>query len=337
MDYALTVGLLGGIGVPAYLFYSVFALDSGAWKRVKRRLLDVAAEQGLSSVSQAAAEGTLEGLQFRLALGRRRGTKSETYVLRGTLDVEGWTSVKVQPESVLSGAQRLMGERESVLSDPELDACFWMEGQPEELRRLFSSPIREAMLLAFPELPAPTLAGGKITSELFLLTPFFVNGRLRSMIAAFRVLAGAFAGKAASLQARPGLAIRRKLRRFSLTSLALFGPACLVAQAMPGDRVMALQAIFLLGLALSTFGITGRQTARTLLQAYYAFLTLLFPVLLLAHLVGILGPPASSRTLGVLLGGGVLTSIFWSARHYLRALDTTGVVTATETPRTGSF
>ena len=338
MKLVLVVGALCSF---AYLVYSVYYLESGAWKRQRRRLVKHGVERGLTPLSAQASTltGTLDGLPFRIGLAKYRGSKTEGYKLRAELSVPHYSGVTVNQESVLSGAQRLTGEREATLGDREVDACFWLEGPEDTLRRLFTSPAREALLRALPEIPDGSLREGKISGELVMLTPFFVERNFLAMMVNFQLLAAALQGHGSVDPLPEGFVVGRKLRKFARTSLWFIVPLGLLAIALPGSIGLAAQAIMAIGLALTLLALTGRQTSRVLLQAYYAFLTIaLAALVLVGGSVSLFNGQAELKNLAAAaVLCLVLMGLCWSARHYMRALDLTGVTSHQENPRKPQF
>jgi hypothetical protein len=337
MELALWLGGLGGL---AYWVYSTYNLESGAWKRRRRALVDHAVAQGLTPLSAESSvlTGSLGGLPFRIGVSKHRGPKSQCYRLSGELAVPNWSGVTVLPEGLLTGAQRLTGNKEVVLKDCEVDACFWLEGQEDTLRRLFTPPLRQAFLRSLSELPNGELRQGTITAELVLLTPFFLNRHFLTMLERFQWLAAAYQGQDCVGPLPDGFVVGRRLRRFALTSLGFLGPLGLLSLALPLTIGMVAQLILAIGLGLTLLALTGRQMARLLLQAYYAFLTIVFALLALGAANAFFQGQMELKNLGAaLLSCLVLMGLCWSARHYMKALDLTGVTAAKENPRTPNF
>lgn len=330
--------LLLALASLSYLGYSISYLESGAWKRQRRRLGEIGAEMGLTPVEAAAATvtGRLEGLPFSVGLYKYQGSRTKGYQLRAELKATQWSGVVVDHEGLFSGAQRWAGQREIWLGDREVDACFWLEGQQDTLRRLFTSPTREGLLRELPEIPGGSLKDGKVTCELVVLTPFFLARRVSQILQRFQRLAAALQGSGPVQLLPEGFVVGRKLRRFAGASLGILAPLFLLSVALPGPAGLAAQAVSGLGLGLSALALAGRQTVRLLLQAYYAFLTVglsLLTVLAASTLVWD-QQARLSEVLAAVLFGLVLTGLCWSARHYMRALDLSGVNAPPEQPPT---
>lgn len=332
--------VLGGLTAFGYLIYSIYYLDSGPWKRQCRWIIERGVESGLTpNPERAFLKGELEGLEFELGLVRYRGSKTEGYKLRGKLRCPGWEGVEVNQEDIISGVHRMRGEREVKLEDREVDACFWLEGDQNTLRRLFTSPLREAMLRALPELPGGVLRGGQISSEQILLTPFFVRKNFLAMLGSFRLLALALQGRGQVQPLPEGYVVRRKLRKFARTSLLFQVPLLLVSLGMPTAAGQVARIVLALGLGLTLLALSGRQSVRVLLQAYYAFLTVALTTMILVgggrSLAG--GSDQVGSILSAMFLGLIVAALCWSARHYLRALDLTGITTRQEQPSQSQF
>ena len=331
LDWTLGLALLA---IFAYLIYSITYLESGAWKRQRARLLGLGSDVGLSPNPSSTLTGTLEGLSFSIGLTKYQGSKSKGYKLRAELAAPQWDGVVVNHEGMLSGAQRWAGQREVWLGDPEVDACFWLEGQEEILRRLFTSPTREGLLRTLPEIPDGVLKDGKISSELVVLTPFFVAGQASAMLDHFGLLAAALQGRGPTEPLPKGFVVGRKLRAFARATLWILAPLFLLAWAVPGPAGLTAQLMLGLGLGLTFLALAGHQTVRLLLQVYYAFLTVALG-LLSALGLGMLAYDDQanlSEVMAIVLFGLVLMGLCWSARHYMRALDLTGINAPPEHP-----
>ncbi|MGE0495590.1 MAG: hypothetical protein AB7S38_40675 [Vulcanimicrobiota bacterium] len=321
--------LLLFLGALVGLLILNFVQAGGAFYAGRLRALEQFASQvGLTMVDDSRAQGRLEGLVFSVGLRHVRQQKGSWYEFKASLDLgpNCPRSLHLRNEGVLTGLQKAGRRDDLVLGDAEMDQAFWVKGESRsEVLEFFAGEGRTALLYAMPRLPGAELKDGKLTAERWFLSSAFGVKQFRAIYELFALLARGLAQPDQSLALPQGAVspVVFKLRRFLVPSSGMLLLGLAISNTFgSGDRDFALGVALIcgLGLVLSVVAGTGKDLARLLLQAYYAFLALVWLGLATAECAGVWGPRNfDDRVIVILMQLGVAV-LCWGARHYLRTL-----------------
>lgn len=321
--------LLLVLGALTGLLVLNFVQAGGAFYAGRLRALEQFASQvGLKMVDDSHAQGRLEGFLFSVGLRHVRQQKGSWYEFKASLELgpDCPRSLHLRNEGVLTGLQKAGQRDDLVLGDAELDQAFWVKGESRSgVLEFLAGEGRRALLYAMPRLPGAELKDGKLTAERWFFTSAFGVKQFRAIYELFVLLARGLAQPDQSLALPKGAAspVVFKLRRFLVPSTVMLLLGLAVSTSFgSGDRDFALGVALIsgLGLVLSAAAGTGKDLARLLLQAYYAFLALTWLGLAAAELAGVWGPRFfDERVIIILMQVGVAV-LCWGARHYLRTL-----------------
>lgn len=332
---AFGLGALFGAASVLYLCYLYGNLQAGPWLTKRGQARRWAEENGFQCEGDGILRKTLHGLPLTIQFLVRRGSKSSSFHIVGCLGLPGCPkSLTLYEEGLFSGVARMFGGKELCLGDPEFDAVFDITADSVEEAQAYLTPARRRGLLeSLPLLPGSRLYQSQIESDKMLSFPFGVPAQLRKMTARFETVAAHLTSTEATPLSGSSGVVERKLRKFALTSLLFWLPLALLSFTQSSFENWTVEAIMVLGAALTLANLTSLQSARVVLQGFYLFLavlaalTLAFGALEFSELL----PTRYLRidedsAAGFFLFGIVLLFLFASSRNYLKALDRTRVL-----------
>ncbi len=318
------------VGTICFFVFAVFIADfpeARPWRAQRGRLMALASEYGLTPNDEGrTATGNLAGMPFSIGISTVKGSKATTISLWAKLELTDCPETfRLSEESVMTGMSKAFGGEELSLGLPEFDAVFLIQGNcAEEIREFLTPEVQAGLLQYLPELPEGEIRNGAVWAGKRFSTPLFMTRHFRPLLDDCRGMAGVLSGETASESDAPSRRVEKKLASFVKKTL----PCWVIATVLGATIGPAVAAAFGIGVLLSGFALTGTEWSRTLLQGYYAFITVAVGCLILLGIVDGL-ELYNVRWLRMVdeqyvpyFVGTTVTAIFsWGSRHYLKSLD----------------